>query len=315
MSKLKIVFIGQEHEMSHRLLQHALDYHSVVGIVTSSLRKKARKAEPRKLATLLTRLIRPGRKTFLQIGRERNIPYLYLTGRKHDDLLSLLKRVRPDLMCVVSMSQILKPEAFSFPPLGTINVHPSYLPDYRGPNPWFWQYYNFEKEGGVTIHYIDEHADTGDIIARKKYSIEPGESFSSVYAKATELAHEMFVDTLKNILTGDVVRIQQADLPCPHIADFVKSDVNYIKWNEWSIERCWHVLRGTTSWTSEIEPPQGWKAGLGWKIGEFIKVENDDMPGTVCKDAEGWYVAHRDGKIRLYVNFDLKSIFKMIACN
>jgi methionyl-tRNA formyltransferase len=211
------------------------------------------------------------------------------------------------------MSQLLKREAFSLPKLGTINIHPSYLPEYRGPNPWYWQYHNLEKEGGVSIHYVDDGEDSGDIIAREKYSIEPGELFPSVFSKATNTAQKLFAGALHDIETGKVSRITQKDLSCGRRASLVKPDDRFVKWNEWPIERCWHVLRGTTNWVTEIESPTGWKKKLGWKIGRFVKAKTDKTPGHIYKDSRGYFVAHPEGEIRIGVNYNFKSILKLIA--
>lgn len=85
------------------------------------------------------------------------------------ELESWVKSLSPDLIVVYSMSQLLKENIYSIPRFGTINLHPSYLPEYRGPNPIFWMYYNMEKQGGVTVHYIDQGEDTGNIILQKRY--------------------------------------------------------------------------------------------------------------------------------------------------
>ncbi|MGI6455390.1 MAG: formyltransferase family protein [bacterium] len=81
-----------------------------------------------------------------------------------------VREKNPDFICVKSMSQLLKENIFSIPKYGTINLHPSILPNYRGPNPLFWTMFNQECESGMTVHYINKGEDTGDIL--RQYTIK-----------------------------------------------------------------------------------------------------------------------------------------------
>lgn len=88
-----------------------------------------------------------------------------------DEVIKKVSDNNPDLCVVSNMLKIIKKPLLSIPPIGFINVHPSLLPYYRGATPEHWPIINGEKETGITVHYIDEGTDTGDIIIQKKISI------------------------------------------------------------------------------------------------------------------------------------------------
>src|SRR5713226_7770003 len=81
-----------------------------------------------------------------------------------------------DLIVVAGFARILKRALVDVPRLGCINVHPSLLPHYRGPEPFYWVLANLEKTTGVTIHHVDEGIDTGDIILQRELEIRPNET-------------------------------------------------------------------------------------------------------------------------------------------
>ena len=104
-------------------------------------------------------------------AKKEKIPYYYMNKGSDKNLENWVKCINPDIIVVYSMSQLLKENIFSIPKYGTINLHAGLLPNYRGPFPYFWMYYNTDKKGGVTVHYIDEGEDTGDIIYQEVYDI------------------------------------------------------------------------------------------------------------------------------------------------
>ena len=83
-----------------------------------------------------------------------------------------LLKLNPDIMIVASWGEKFSKETFSIPKIATLNVHPSLLPKYRGPNPYFWTIKNQEQSSGVTIHLMDENFDTGDIIMQKSVDVQ-----------------------------------------------------------------------------------------------------------------------------------------------
>lgn len=108
------------------------------------------------------------------IGKTR--PHLVqpaFKNRHYGKFVNRLKQLRIDLVLVNSYSLILRPDILAIPPMGAINVHGALLPRYRGANVLNWVLVNGERETGVTLHYMDEGIDTGDIVLQKKVRIGP----------------------------------------------------------------------------------------------------------------------------------------------
>ncbi|MEO8665235.1 MAG: formyltransferase family protein, partial [Ignavibacteria bacterium] len=108
-----------------------------------------------------------------------------------NEVVELLKKEKPDLIFVASFNQILSKDVIEIPKLGTINLHPSLLPKYRGPYPDQAVLLNGENQTGVTIHYMEEALDSGNIIFQKELEISPDDNYSSLKKKIAELAEEV----------------------------------------------------------------------------------------------------------------------------
>jgi folate-dependent phosphoribosylglycinamide formyltransferase PurN len=120
-----------------------------------------------------------------------------------------VRRLGFDLIVVSSFSRILKKALIGVPRLGVVNVHPSLLPRYRGPEPLYWVLANGEKSTGVTLHYVDEGIDSGDIILQRKLEIQPRDTVSTLQARCAKLAASMLSETIPMLLAGRAPRIPQ----------------------------------------------------------------------------------------------------------
>lgn len=302
--KLRVVFIGQSGLFTTEPIKRIGPHHTIVGLVESApiggtahpdSLAKYRAARARKLYPEIT-----NQGVTLQLLAERyHVPFCVLRSRDQIELIQYLRGLSPDVICVASMTQLLRKEAFSIPPLGTINMHPSLLPLYRGPNPWFWQYHEMEREGGVTIHFVEEGEDRGEILQQASFPIPLGMDFPEMFLTAVALGAELMVRALNDLAGHQVLRKPQRDLPCPIRARNVTPDEALIDFAHWPIERAWHVLRGTQLWLDPIPLPKEWKDGSYWRVAGFSREPRQDAPGTVSEDREGYYVSHRQGKIRL----------------
>lgn len=118
-------------------------------------------------------------------AKQNRISYVLLDRNNHDDVSEIIKGLNLDSIVVFSMSQLLRKNIFFIPRLGTIHLHPSLLPAYRGPDPATWQYADMVLHPGVTVHYIDEGEDTGDILAQSVFEISLGEPLE-IYNKTLQ---------------------------------------------------------------------------------------------------------------------------------
>ena len=139
---------------------------------------------------------------------ERQIPYFWLVKNTRKDLVDFLRQRKPELGVVYSMSQLLPEEVLNLFPRGIINAHPSLLPAYRGPNPYFRMFYDGATETGITIHYLDKGEDTGDIILQEKIPIVRSANFD-LYGLVKSRLGPLMLSALEQIEEGTVKRTQQ----------------------------------------------------------------------------------------------------------
>ena len=116
--------------------------------------------------------------------------------------ISKLKQIKADLFVVVAFKKLPK-LVWEIPPLGTINLHASILPDYRGAAPINWVIINQEKETGITTFYINDKIDSGKIILVEKIKIDKSETYDSLKNKMILVSKTMIISTLNEINTGN----------------------------------------------------------------------------------------------------------------
>ncbi len=119
------------------------------------------------------------------------------------EFIRQIKDLNADLGIVCSYNHKFPPVLLNAVKGGFINVHPSLLPDYRGPNPYSNVIINNEKETGVTFHYMDERFDTGDVVAHSKINIDKDETMGTIFAKLNELSASCLIELLKKFETVD----------------------------------------------------------------------------------------------------------------
>ena len=155
-----------------------------------------------------------------------------------EDFVQKIKALEPDLGIVCSYCKLLPMEFLNIPKDGFINTHPSLLPKYRGGNPYSHVIINGEKETGVTLHIMDEHFDTGDIVAQQKVEVFNTDTMGTVFNRLNFFASDMILRFLIKYEKGEkIIRTPQPQ------GDFVKApsiksateDV-LINWNQPAVE-------------------------------------------------------------------------------
>lgn len=116
------------------------------------------------------------------------------------ELKDEIERSETDLMITHAYMKILKRKVFSAPKYGSVNIHPSLLPKYRGPSPTCWVLKNKEHETGLTCHYIDEGVDTGDIVHRVRIPVKPDDTVSSIIERQKTVVEELMIESLARIM-------------------------------------------------------------------------------------------------------------------
>lgn len=153
-----------------------------------------------------------------------------ITDSGYLDFVKEIGSLKPDLIFVNSYSMLLRDEILSIPSLGCVNVHGALLPQYRGSNPIQWALLNNESETGVTMHYMDENFDTGDIIAQRRVPIYFENTWRDVQARIADATENMLAEELPKLLAGSNAR-QPQDSGKAHYYKRRHPEDGLINWN------------------------------------------------------------------------------------
>ncbi len=213
---------------------------------------------------------------------EKNIPVYTPKSLKDGEFLNILSEISPDLIAVVAYGKILPPEVINFPPYGCINVHVSLLPKYRGAAPMQRAIMEGERETGVTIMYMDEGLDTGDIIATESFPITESDDFESIHDRSAEIGAVLLSKTVDSLALGTAKRVPQDSSFATYAKKVEKEDckIDFTL----SAEAVSRRARGVT-------PIPGAFCFLNGKMIKLARVRATDgkgMPGEVISlDAKG----------------------------
>ena len=138
------------------------------------------------------------------VAKKYHIPLYKTKNINSKESIELIKKLNPDLI-ISSQGHFVGKKLRNIPKYGVINKHAGLLPKYRGIYPVFWAMLNDEKEIGVTIHLINEKIDDGDIIVQEKISIEPVDTFESLYKKVVKKTRKLFLKAIDLIKDGNHV--------------------------------------------------------------------------------------------------------------
>lgn len=218
--------------------------------------------------------------------------------RKNIEFIEQIKKLEPDVICVVAYGKILPSEILEIPKLGCINVHASLLPKYRGAAPIQWAVLNGDKTTGVTTMYMDVGMDTGDMILKQEVEIGENETTGELWDRLSIIGADLLVKTLKQIEKGTAPRIKQSDDFT--MAPMLNKEISKIDWKEKTAKQIKNLVRG-------LNPIMGAYSYLNGKKIKFWKVEVEEDTnlnqenGTVIKanDKDGLYIKAKDGVLKI----------------
>lgn len=141
------------------------------------------------------------------LGRH-NVLYCATESMHDEEALKTVRKFRPWLGICLG-APILKPRLFEIPELGTINVHKSYLPDYRGMPPGFWELHDGADSTGVSVHWVARGLDTGDIIDQVRLPIPPYAVPGSIRPQSDEISIQLLLSVLDRLDSGEFPRVAQ----------------------------------------------------------------------------------------------------------
>jgi len=166
--------------------------------------------------------------------------------RKDQELLQTLRDLQPDIFITVAFGQILSQEVLDIPKLGTINLHASLLPKYRGANPIQRAIVNGEKVSGVTTMLTDIGIDTGDMLLKQEIEITENMTSVDLANKISEIGPELLYRSIIGLADGSIKPIPQNHDEATHAAKFKKED-GLINWNQ-SASSIHNQVRGMLPW-------------------------------------------------------------------
>ncbi|NPU85347.1 MAG: methionyl-tRNA formyltransferase [Syntrophaceae bacterium] len=196
MTKPTILFMGTPEFATPSLKALIRAGYPVVGVVTQPDRPKGRGKH----------LAPPAAKVKAE---ELGIEVFQPERVRDGSFLDTLRRLRPDLVAVAAFGQILPKAVLEAPPLGCLNVHPSLLPKYRGAAPINWTLIRGERVTGVTIMFMDEGMDTGDILLQEETPIGAEENAGELHDRLAVSGAGLLVRTIDGLLAGTVRRRPQ----------------------------------------------------------------------------------------------------------
>ncbi len=295
---MKIVFMGTPDFAKESLKEIYEANYEILGVVTNPDRPSGRG-----MKMALSPVKQYALEKNLQIYQPEKI-------KKNVEFVEQIKKLNPDIICVVAYGKILPKEIIELPKKGCINVHGSLLPKYRGAAPIQWAVINGDKKTGITTMYMDEGMDTGDMILKEELEIGENETTGEIWTKLSKIGAKLLVKTLQNIEQGIVSRKKQGtDFS---IAPMLQKEDAKIDWKNMTATKIKNLVRG-------LDPIMGaytylddkkikiWKVTLINDRNEIMNIskqvgmnENIEFGTIILSGAkEGLYVKAKEGIIKI----------------
>lgn len=249
---LKILFMGTPDFALESLKALYEAKYNIVGVVTNPDRPKGRGmkmiASPVKEYAL---------EKHLEVYQPEKV-------RNNEEFLNTVKKINPDLICVVAYGKILSKELLEIPKMGCINVHGSLLPQYRGAAPIQWAVLNGDKKTGITTMYMNEGMDTGDMILKEEVQIGKNETTGELWERLSKIGAKLLVKTVEKIEDGTAPREKQPEDFT--MAPMLHKEMANIDWDKKDATQIKNLVRG-------LNPIMGAYTYLKGKKIKFWKVE------------------------------------------
>ncbi len=217
-----------------------------------------------------------------QFALEHHLPIAQPEKLKSPDFFAQLQAWQPDIQIVVAF-RMLPESIWSFPPMGTLNVHGSLLPQYRGAAPINWAIINGEKETGVTTFRLQHAIDTGDILLQEKITITPTMTAGELHDTMMIVGATTLVKTLNGLIAGSIVATSQADAThLKHAPKLFTQDCT-IDWTK-PVDQVHNLIRGLAPFPGALTKVDG----------KIVKLFSTSILLEIPKEAIGSFVT--DGK-------------------
>ncbi len=231
------------------------------------------------------------------LALENSIPVHTPSTLRDEAFSELLNTYKPEIIVVVAYGKILPLNVIEYPKYGCVNLHVSLLPKYRGAAPMQRAIMEGESETGVTVMYMAEGLDTGDIISVEKFPILPEDDFEAIHDRSAEVGGKLLSETIEKIYNGTADRIKQDDSLACYAKKVEKEDckVDFTL----SAKKLDYIIRGVTP----IPGAFAYHNGKMLKINKARPIEEKGRPGEVIDlsdKGEGYItIACGEGALRV----------------
>jgi methionyl-tRNA formyltransferase len=284
MDRLRIIFMGTPEFAVATLDKIYEAGYEIVGVVTVADKPAGRGMQLTESAVK-------------KYALEKNLRILQPEKLKNPDFIEELKSLKADVQIVVAF-RMLPEIVWSMPPMGTINLHGSLLPQYRGAAPINWAIINGEKETGVTIFKLQHKIDTGDILLQTKIPIAENETAGTLHDKMKDIGAELLLKTLEELQKGTLKEtVQDAISAVIQHAPKIYTETCEIDWNK-NTEVIYNLIRGLSPYPTAFTFFQGKKL----KIFSVEKESNSEVKeaGKIMTDQKSFLkFSTTDGYISL----------------
>ncbi|MHB1947226.1 MAG: methionyl-tRNA formyltransferase [Gammaproteobacteria bacterium] len=234
------------------------------------------------------------------IAKEHNIPIYYSSDVKSSEYKNVLQQLKPDIAFAIGWRYLITKEAYSIPTKGTLIIHDSLLPRYRGFAPMNWAIINGEKESGVTLFYIAEGVDCGPIVDQLSTPINEDDTAKTVDERIIKLYEEIITKNLSALAAGTAKSTPQDDALASYTCKRTPED-GEINWQKSALQ-IHDLIRGLTHPFPGAYTTLRGKRILIW--GSQVSATQDkyigNIPGRVVGKKNGMIeVLTGDGMIRL----------------
>ena len=292
---MRIVYLGASDIGWHCCKALLEDGHQVVGILSIPRRFRISWAKGE--------IENVRHRSFEDLAAQYKIPLLYMTTKMADPIYKIfISELRPDLLVVIGWYYVIPKNILKIPPLGTVGIHASLLPKYRGGAPLVWAIINGEQETGVTLFYFDEGVDDGDIIAQKRFPILLEDTIADVIEKARIASVELVREFIPRIAQGTAPRIPQDHEKATYVPQRRPQD-GLLRCEEKTAMEAYNWIRAQSRpYPGAFIVVGGRKIKLGRAFPGFRPCK--EKVGKVYQDKDGLWICCKDKKAVLVTEWE-----------
>jgi methionyl-tRNA formyltransferase len=202
-------------------------------------------------------------------------------------------RFKPDVIVVASFPRIIPATVLAAARLGALNMHASALPRHRGVDGIFGTYWDDDRDAAMTIHWINERIDAGDIAAQKSLPLARGRPSRELYLELSAIGVELLASVLDQVSVGQVPRQPQDENRATYesAADIARARIPFV---QWPAERVWHVLSGLGDQRSELVADTNGQPLAHGRATRY-RTSSDLEPGRIAIVEAGYELHCSDG--------------------